>query len=228
MKTPPPHRYWNTNPPVIKERKDGALEIRYERMLLHKWVKVILDPGDLPTFLRRVWNVNSNGHLESGMPPHKMRLHRMLAGVEPGVRVLFANGNRLDLRRENLVVGGRCRAIGRMATGLYPRYKATGLTKSKATINGLRTFVRAGRVRLFREFSFDKHGMEGAAVRALQWRVHTLQAYGVEPAADLLESLNRAKRILAAARREVGTIQDETSKVVGREVKSFYDERMAA
>ena len=228
MRTPPPHPYWKTNPAVIKERADGALVIRYERMLLHKWVKVILDKQDLPTFLRRVWNVNYNGILESGMPPHKMYLHRIITGAPPGQGIRFANGNCLDLRRANILLKGRCRAVGKFAPCLYPRYQATGTKKIGRIVNGFRTVVRAGRLKFFREFSFQKYGMEGAAVRALQWRVGMLQAYGREVTPDLLEHLDSAKRILAAARKEVGHREDSEGRVVKREVKAFYDERMVA
>ena len=168
----------------------------------------------------RVWQIGRERILKSGFSRNTIRLHRLIVGAAPGERVFFANGNTFDLRRENLIHSGYCRNfVGQQAPGVYPKRK---MVDGELKIVGVRTFVSIRRgLKFFREFCFEKYGMQGAMLRALAWRISTLREHGVEPSREMLISLDRAKRMARAGGgfEELygGNAEYENSKVVGSE-----------
>ena len=208
----PSHRY--------KDAGDGLLAITHFTLQSHQRAELIIHADDLHFYELRVWQIGRENILKSGYARNTIRLHRLIVGAAPGERVFFANGNTLDFRRENLIRSGHCRNfVGSQAPGVYPKRKTVD---GELQTVGVRTFVSFSRgKKLYREFCFEKYGMQGAMLRALAWRVNTLREGGIEPSNEMLIALDRARRMARAGGgfEELygGNAEYEDSVVVGTE-----------
>ncbi len=179
-----------TYTPTITDLPDGIVAVEHKTRQSHERAELLLDARDLHVYQLRVWQINSDGILVSGFARDQIRLHRLIAGVAPGERVTFRNGNTFDLRRANLEVSGMCRNfVGLTAHGVYPSYKGKG---DNRVVRGVRAAsVLPGQGKAYREFSFEKYGEADARRRAYTFRVESLQAMGQPIPADLAGELER-------------------------------------
>jgi hypothetical protein len=96
--------------PYADPDRSGVWRVPLKGYLAYR--EALIDEADLPIVQGKNWNWSgrseegrSEGNVILATKGPTVHLHRLIAGVtDPKLRVCFANGNPLDLRRENLVV----------------------------------------------------------------------------------------------------------------------------
>ena len=161
-----------------------------------------IDPRDARIYRSRPWAIHPRGLID-----HQTNtlLHRAILRLRPDQYVLFRNGNKLDVRRENLKVityleqrqmkkKPFIRAITKGRSSgiyLYERSKRgkDGKMKYYACVGSTFCYQRH---QYSRRIAYARMGLAEATRRVLWWRVDIIRKHGLTPNPGLLNLLAKA------------------------------------
>ena len=164
---------------------------------------VHIDPRDVRIYRFRRWAIHPRGLID-----HQTNtlLHRAILRLRPDQYVLFLNGNKRDVRRENLKVityleqrQMKKKPFIRTMTnkgrpcGLYlyqmPKRGRDGKMRYYPSVGS--SFCQQGR-KYHKYIAYARMGLAEAMRRVLWWRVDMIRKHGLTPNSELLHQLAKA------------------------------------
>lgn len=93
--------------------------------------KILVDEADYARVAGYGWCANADGYVVARVGGRNVCLHRLILGKQPGMEVTYLNGDRLDHRRENLLVTSRSHARQRVKKRALTTSQYKGVTFKK-------------------------------------------------------------------------------------------------